>query len=65
MNKWEAIYLKAIPKGILITTNDGITHSIHDIYGDGTIREVTDPDEATKIVENILEKRLTNSESGV
>ena len=65
MNKWEAIYLKAIPKGILITTDDGITHYIHDIYGDRTITEVTDPDKATKIVENILEKRLTNSESGV
>ena len=45
--------------------DDGITNYIHDIYGDGSIREVTDPDEATKIVENILEKRLTISESGV
>ena len=57
MNKWEAIYLKAIPQGVFISTDDGIKFSIHDIYGDGSIREVTDPDEAMKIVDSILEKR--------
>jgi hypothetical protein len=65
MDKWDEVFVKAIPKGVFISTDDGIKFFIHDIYGDQTITEVTDPDEAMKIVENILEKRLTSLESGV
>lgn len=65
MDKWDEVFVKAIPKGVFISTDDGIKFFIRDIYGDGSITEVTDPDLAMKIVENILEKRLTSLESGV
>jgi len=65
VNEWEKVVIYALPFGIVPCTSDGRVYNIYDSHTDTEVPNIENPDEAMKIVENILEKRLTSLESGV
>jgi len=65
MDKWEKVVIYALPFGIVPCTSDGRVYNIYDSHTNIEVPNIENPDEAMKIVENILEKRLTSLESGV